>query len=119
MAWPTSGVIVKHPVIPFTKTNRTVFRNGNGHYKAVQKAASMWKHEYCTINFLVRSDVMSDAVDFLRTYKSQSVSFSISGVQMFIRADEMNNVYIFTFTKVSREKQFYSKFSVTFLRVPA
>lgn len=118
MAWPTTGIELIYPIVPFSKTNRAVFRDGNGHYKPIVKYGATWKHEFCTLNFQVRYDSVSEAIDFLRTNKGQSVSYSISGVQMFIRSDETNNVYIISYTKITREKQFYSKFSVTFMRVP-
>jgi hypothetical protein len=61
---------------------------------------------------------MQNFMNYLRSVKAVAFNLNLPGVQPFMRAAEINEVYLLGHTKPVREKQFYWKTSLTFLRVP-
>ena len=114
-----TGVEILYPILPEARPNMRVFRKDDMVWTSVQKSESFWQHEYCKISYRVRQSNLATFWDSLVDARGKVVNLNHPGVQPFIRSDENNPVYVVNFTKPVREKPFYWKITVTYLRDPA
>lgn len=106
---------IMYPILPSAKSNINVFRKDSMEWRPVQKSEHKWRHEFVTLRFKVRDSLINDFYNFHVTNKGILVQLSTPGINPFIRSSEVNNVFIFDFSKPRLEKQKSFMMSVTYI----
>jgi hypothetical protein len=107
-----------YPIEPQMNANRMVYRTDALTWKVVRKSESNWRHEIVTLNYRVHRDAFPLFYNALIENKGKVITLVTPGVQPFIRPDEENPAYVLNIGKPVREKEFFWRMGVTFLRNP-
>lgn len=107
-----------YPIEPQLNANRLVYRTDTLSWKVVSKSESHWRHEIVTLNYRVHRDAFPVFYNTLFENKGKVITLVTPGVQPFIRPDEENPAYVLNIGKPVREKEFFWRMAVTFLRNP-
>jgi hypothetical protein len=112
---PSTGVEILYPIQPVPKSNVLVFSKDSREWEGLQKSATIWRHEFVTLRYRIRSGNIKGFIEALINGKGKKLQLSTPCMQPFIRTTTTNEVYLISWSNPVREKALHHIMSVTYL----